>query len=112
MLFDVGDFYDGNNGLSKDEETFAELLELKGRPDLAGHVRGGRAHHRFAFCCGYDLSDWSGFLGLFLGLRRVVSVDAESEWEEWKDVALERFRDDVGLQQVLAMEKDVFASGC
>jgi hypothetical protein len=100
-----------NNGLSKDEETFAELLEQKGRPDLAGHVRGGRAHHRLAFCCGYDLSDWSGFLGLFLGLRRVVGVDAELEWEEWKDVALERFRDDVGLQQVLAMEKDVFASG-
>jgi hypothetical protein len=45
-----------------------------------------------------------------LGLRRVVGVDAELEWAEWKDVALERFRGDVGLQQVLAMEKDVLAS--
>ena len=69
MLFDVGDFYDGNNGLSKDEETFAGLLEQKSRLDLAGHVRGGRAHHRLAFYCGYDLSDWSGFLGLFLGFK-------------------------------------------
>lgn len=103
MLFDVGEFYDGNNALRADEETFAELLEKKGRSDLAGHVRSGRVHHRFAFCCGYDLSGWSGFLGLFLGLRRVVGVDAEVEWDEWKSVALERFREDVGLQQVLAM---------
>ena len=39
-----------------------------------------------------------------------MGVNAELEWAEWKDVALERFRDDVGLQQVLAMEKDVLAS--
>jgi hypothetical protein len=104
MLFDVGEFYDGNNALSKDEETFARLLEQKGRSDLGDHVRHGRVHHRFAFCCGYDLSDWSGFLGLFRGLRKVVDVDADLEWEEWKVVALERYRDDVGLQQILAIQ--------
>ena len=51
-----------------------------------------------------------GFLVCFWVSRRVVGVDAELEWAEWKDVALERFRGDVGLQQVLAMEKDVLAS--
>jgi hypothetical protein len=106
MLFDVGEFYDGNNTLSKDEEMFAELLKTKGRSDLAGYVRGGRLHHRFAFCCGYDLTDWSGFLGLFRGLRKAVGVDMDLEWEEWKRVALERYCDDAGLKQVLAMEKD------
>jgi hypothetical protein len=57
MLFDVAEFYDGSNALSADEEAFAKLLEQKGRFDLTGHVRDGRVHHRFAFCCGYDLSD-------------------------------------------------------
>jgi hypothetical protein len=43
-------------------------------------------------------------LGLFRGLRKVVDVDADLEWEEWKVVALERYRDDVGLQQILAIQ--------
>lgn len=101
MLLDVRDFYDGINKLSADEETFAKLLKEKGRSDLAHHVKSGRSLHRFAFCCGYDLADWNGFLGLFQGLRNIGKVDTDLEWHEWKEMALERFRDDVGLQQAL-----------
>lgn len=107
MLFDVGDFYDGSNALSADEETFAQLLQEKGRSDLADYVKSGRPHHRFAFCCGYDLADWTGFLGLFQGLRNVLNIDAGLEWNDWKKVALERFHDDAGLQQVLEFGESV-----
>lgn len=107
MLFDVGDFYDGSNALSADEETFAQNLQEKGRSDLADYVKSGRLHHRFAFCCGYDLADWTGFLGLFQGLRDVVDVDAGLEWAEWRKIALERYHDDAGLQQVLRIEQSV-----
>lgn len=106
MLFDAGEFCDGNNALSQDEEAFAELLKLKGRSDLACYIRGGRLHHRFAFCCGYDLTDWTGFLGLFRGLRGIVGVDVGLEWEKWRGVALERYDGDVGLGHVLAMERN------
>ncbi|KAK7413994.1 hypothetical protein QQX98_007105 [Neonectria punicea] len=64
----VGDFYRGSNSLSDDEVVFARLLEDKGHGDLAQFVWNGRLQHRFAFCCGYDLADWDGFLGLFRGL--------------------------------------------
>jgi hypothetical protein len=40
-----------------------------------------------------------------------VGVDVDLEWEEWKGVALGRFREDVGLQQVLAIEKNAFSAG-
>ena len=67
-LLPVADFYSGKNSLGDDEIVFARLLEKKGRQDLARFVWNGRLQHRFAFCCGYDLADWDGFLGLFRGL--------------------------------------------
>ncbi|CAJ2506885.1 Uu.00g080710.m01.CDS01 [Anthostomella pinea] len=96
----VGDFYDGKNDLGDDEVVFARLLEEKGRRGLAQCVWNGRLQHRFAFCCGYDLSGWDGFLGLFRGLREAVKVDAGLEWDEWKAVALDRYRDDAGLKLI------------
>lgn len=98
-LLPVADFYDGANNLGEDEFVFARLLEDKRRSDLAAHVRKGRLQHSFAFCCGYDLAgDWSGFLGLFRGLREAVQIDHALDWDEWKKVALCRYSQDDGLK--------------
>ncbi|CAF3447655.1 unnamed protein product [Fusarium graminearum] len=74
----VLDFYSGSNDLGDDEVIFARLLEEKGHRDLTRFVRNDRLQHRFSFCCGYDLADWDGFLGLFRGLRDAVGVDEGS----------------------------------
>lgn len=97
-LLPVADFYDGANNIGEDESVFARLLEDKGRSELASHVRKGRLQHRFAFCCGYDLAgDWSGFLGVFRGLREAIQVDHGLDWDEWKKVALCRYSEDDAL---------------
>lgn len=98
----VADFYKGNNSLGDDEIAFARLLEAKGHQDLAQSVWRGRLQHRFLFCCGYDLTDWDGFLGLFRGLRDAVAVDNGLEWNEWRIIALDRYKDDAGLKLVLS----------
>ncbi|TPX07598.1 uncharacterized protein E0L32_010697 [Thyridium curvatum] len=109
-LLPVASFYDGVNDLGDDEIVFARLLEEKGRQDLAAFVWNGRVQHRFSFCCGYDLADWRGFLGLFQGLRNAVKVDEGLDWDEWKAVALHRYKEDVGLQLLLS-RREVTASG-
>ncbi|KAI4870544.1 kinase-like domain-containing protein [Hypoxylon rubiginosum] len=101
-FFSVAQFYSGANDLGDDEVTFARILEGKGHQDLAGFVWNGRLQHRFAFCCGYDLVDWDGFLGLFQGLRDAVSVDEGVDWDQWKTAALHRYREDAGLQLLLS----------
>ncbi|RMZ84189.1 hypothetical protein DV738_g604, partial [Chaetothyriales sp. CBS 135597] len=108
-LLSVGDFYDGVNDLGDDEIVFARLLEEKGHQDLAAFVWNGRIQHRFAFCCGYDLADWSGFLGLFRGLRDAVKVDEGLDWDEWKTVALHRYKEDAGLQLLLSRHETTAA---
>ncbi|KAF2275683.1 uncharacterized protein EI97DRAFT_420100 [Westerdykella ornata] len=100
-LLPVAEFYNGVNALGEEEEWLAQMFELRGHLGLARAVRGGRVQHFFAFCCGYDLSDWKGFLGLFRGLRDAVGVDPGLGWEEWKGVALERYRGDEGLRVLL-----------
>jgi len=98
----VSEFYGGNTTIGGGEAVFAELLEGRGRRDLAEHVRNGRVQHFFDFCCGYGLEDWDGFLGLFKGLRCAPGVDAGMEWEEWKAVALRRYEVDQGLRALLS----------
>ncbi|KAH9224683.1 hypothetical protein DL95DRAFT_473275 [Leptodontidium sp. 2 PMI_412] len=102
VLLPAGEFYNGVNDLGDYEITFAQLLEEKGSPDLADFVRKGRLQHRFAFCCGYDLADWAGFLGLFRGLRDAVGVDEGLDWDSWKTAALNRYKDDERLQILLS----------
>lgn len=97
-LLPARDFYNGVNDLGDYEIAFAGLLEEKGSPNLASFVRRGRLQHRFAFCCGYDLTDWSGFLGLFRGLRDAVGIDQGLDWESWKTGALIRYKDDEILE--------------
>jgi hypothetical protein len=103
-LLPVGAFYDGKNDLGEQEAEFARILHRKGHAELADVVRRGQIQHRFAFCCGYDLADWDGFVGLFKGLRDVVDVDAGLTWDEWKAVALDRYEADRGLRRLMAEE--------
>lgn len=81
VLLSVCDLYDGKNTLSNDEVVFAQLLDEKGSPDLADVAREGRIQYQFAFCCGYGLGDWDGFLGLFRGLPNAVGTDNGIDWE-------------------------------
>ncbi|KAH7008746.1 hypothetical protein EDB80DRAFT_612728, partial [Ilyonectria destructans] len=90
------------NSLGDDDVVFAHVLEEKGHRDLACFVWNGRLQYRFAFCCGYDLADWDGFLGRFRGLRNAVGVDEDLEWNEWKVAALQHYEDDSELQLLLA----------
>lgn len=101
-LLPVAHFFDGVTNIGDDEAVFAKLLEERGRGDLAGYVRAGRVQHLFTFCCGFELAEWSGFLGLFRGLRNAVAVDEGVEWDEWRMVALDRYRDDEGLRKLLS----------
>lgn len=103
-FFSVAQFYSGANDLGDDEATFARILEGKGRRDLAGFVWNGRLQHIFEFCCGYDLTDWNGFLGLFRGLRDAVKVDAGVDWDKWKTGALHRYGEDTDLQLLLSKQ--------
>ncbi|KAI1483324.1 hypothetical protein F4774DRAFT_367167 [Daldinia eschscholtzii] len=100
-LLPVGELYQGKNNLGNDEVTFAHILEEKGFPTLANYVWKGRLQHRFSFCCGYDLTDWDGFLGLFQGLRDAIKVDHSVDWDCWKSTALHRYREDTSLQLLL-----------
>ena len=104
VLLPVAEFYDGKNNLGEQEVEFAHILDHKGHTELASAVRGGRMQHRFAFCCGYDLADWDGFVGLFKGFRDIVDVDAGLNWDEWKVIALDRYRADKGLGKLIAEE--------
>ncbi|KAJ5982448.1 hypothetical protein N7451_012548 [Penicillium sp. IBT 35674x] len=101
VLLPVADFYAGVNCIGEDEMFFANCLETKGHPDLGMIVRNGRLIHRFRFCCGYDLADWEGFLGLFAGLLVAIGVTSEFHWETWKAESLERYENDHRLQQVM-----------
>lgn len=106
-LLPVADFYSGKNDLGDDEIVFARLLEERGRHDLARFVWNGRLQHRFTFCCGYDLVDWDGSLGLFRGLRDAIGVDDGLEWNDWKAAALQRYKDDSGLQVLLSSHQNL-----
>ena len=105
-LLPVGDFYDGVNELGADEIVFAKLLEEKdSHSDIAKNVWTGRLQHRFTFCCGYDLADWKGFLGLFRGLRDAVGIDGGLDWDAWRRTALKRYENDHSLVLLLTAQK-------
>lgn len=103
VLLPVADFYAGKNSIGEDEMFFAECFEAKGHPDLGTIVKSGRLIHRFRFCCGYDLADWTGFLGLFAGLLEAMDITNDFHWEDWKAEALKRYQSDRQLQQVIGI---------
>lgn len=100
-LLPVKDFYEGINDIGEGEIVFAEILEQSGHKDLGSIVRNGRLGHRFQFCCGYELSDWDGFLGLFGGLLKCLGDEKDFNWETWEAKALAKYRDDDRLQELL-----------
>ncbi|KAG2167872.1 hypothetical protein JADG_007611 [Aureobasidium aubasidani] len=107
VLLDLVGFYAGNPAISPAESYFAEALERKGGMGLAECVRGGRKRRFFEFCCGYDMyTDWEGFKGLFGGLRRCVGGYGELEWEDWREIALERYKEDEGVLQLVVDEQE------
>jgi hypothetical protein len=103
FLIPASHFFDGNITPGPKEIRFAEILEEKGHRDIAQYVRHGRLFHFLSFCSDYNFArDEEGFLLLFKGLRDAAGVDDGLEWEDWKVVALERYKDDEGLKDLLA----------
>lgn len=102
VLLPVADFYEGAGYIGVDEGFFADCLEEKGHPDLGEIVRNGRLLHRIQFCCGYDLDDWDGFIGLFFGLLNILGIEGDLNWETWRAEALEHFQ----LKQLLKLSED------
>ncbi|KAJ5107179.1 hypothetical protein N7456_003854 [Penicillium angulare] len=100
VLFDEADFYDGGNSVSEDESFLVECFEAKGHSDLGSIVRNGHIIHRFRFCCGYSPMDWKGYIGLFGGFLGALGIK-DFHWETWKVEALDRYKDDHRLQQVI-----------
>ncbi|CAG8384327.1 unnamed protein product [Penicillium salamii] len=98
VLLPVADFYEGADYIGEDEDFFAKCLEEKGHPDLGEIVRNGRLLHRIQFCCGYDLDDWDGLIGLFFGLLEILGIEGVSTWESWKADALKCYREDDQLK--------------
>ncbi|KAJ6020061.1 hypothetical protein N7499_003354 [Penicillium canescens] len=105
VLLPVADFYEGADHIGEDEDFFAKCLEEKGHPDLGEIVRNGRLLHRIQFCCGYDLDDWDGFIGLFFGLLKTLGIEGDSNWETWKAEAMESYRGDFQLKQLLKLSE-------
>ncbi|KAJ5901451.1 hypothetical protein N7495_001979 [Penicillium taxi] len=105
VLLPVADFYNGTDHIGQDEIFFAECFEEKGHADLGQIVRNGRLLHRIQFCCGYDLDDWDGFVGLFFGLLKMLGIEENLNWENWKAKALESYQEDSQLKELLKLSQ-------
>ncbi|KAI0145289.1 hypothetical protein GGR57DRAFT_303906 [Xylariaceae sp. FL1272] len=103
LMWPINEFYDGSNEIADDERLFADLFAERGREDVASYVMNGRKAQRFRFGLGVDSECWGNhaeFQTLFLGLRRAFGL-GEENWEEWKVKALDKWKEDRGLQRLL-----------
>ncbi|KAI1081885.1 hypothetical protein F5B20DRAFT_578664 [Whalleya microplaca] len=103
MMWPVAQFYDGSNELTDEELRFAGIFREKGRNDLASYVTEGRKVQRFFFAFGAATecqNDHQTFVALFMGLKRAFESKEEG-WEEWKSKALEKWKSDKVLQDLL-----------
>jgi hypothetical protein len=111
MMWPVGYFYDGINGLAEEEEKFAAIFEQRGRADIAAIVRGGGRWQRYLFFLGGGIPrDMAEFEPLFQGLRKSFSGTGEeksvSSYQEWKQAALAGFsKGDSKLQALMRSER-------
>ena len=98
FLLDVGRYFQGDNGLSSDENLFASILEAAERPDLADCIRNGRLYHRFVSCLEDNISDTEEYKCLFWGLRTLLGLaehdNPEDDWKFWRVNAELTYADD------------------
>ncbi|KAL4887365.1 hypothetical protein BJY04DRAFT_1618 [Aspergillus karnatakaensis] len=99
MLLPATEFYAGTTELGADELEFAQILEDKGRGDLAAIAWQGRIIHWFEYCCEFDFTspNWQGFYGPFGALLRVLNC--VNTWHGWRGVALRVYQNDGYLRQ-------------
>ncbi|CAL1708655.1 unnamed protein product [Somion occarium] len=95
-------FGDADVELSDDEILFADILDGKGKEELAMLVRNGRLQHRiwrsiFENKTAENLPD--SFVSLQTSLFGANNTPVE--WETWKGLALIKYKDDIGLQRLL-----------
>jgi hypothetical protein len=97
-MIDLTDYLTGYP--SRYETTFADILEGMGHERLSRCVRNGRLHHLFLSCWGGDNQSGAAYERLFSALRDAASVDFGLSWLEWKDVAMERYEGEYGIETV------------
>ncbi|KAJ8069598.1 hypothetical protein OCU04_000036 [Sclerotinia nivalis] len=108
MLWDVGDFFDGKSSLSKEEVEFASLLDHEENDaqtqGLGTYVKKGKMTQRLNFLIGNEISDWdiSSYIQNFSALLQApdFSTNVRFSWDEWKSNALEKYKNDEGLQKL------------
>ncbi|KAK1509298.1 hypothetical protein CABS01_16852 [Colletotrichum abscissum] len=104
MMWPISKFYAGSNELAQDELRLAEVFREKGREDLSEHILTGRKVQRFFFAMGPESpSDVSNFTSLFAGLAGAFDYEHE-EWERWKNEALNRWKDDNQLRNLVQQD--------
>ncbi|KAF4418775.1 hypothetical protein CFRS1_v014972 [Colletotrichum fructicola] len=104
MMWPISKFYAGSNELAQDELRLAEVFRERGRKDLSEYILTGRKVQRFFFAMGSESpSDVSNFTSLFAGLREAFDYKHE-EWERWRKDALDRWRDDDHLQNLVQQD--------
>ena len=102
LLLPVLDFFEGGTGFGGEEERFAGSLEQKGANDMARIVKKGRLHHQLAFLCIFDRGlGFEDIQSVFKGLRNSMEIDHRYSWEEWSQLALERYKQDDRLKDIL-----------
>ncbi|KAI9650823.1 hypothetical protein NHQ30_000857 [Ciborinia camelliae] len=112
MLWDVGEFFNGHNGLSSSELAFAEMLKQTVDPDSQGldeYVICGKAIQRLQFILCNGLPDWdiSLYIQNFAALQKALKIDETFEWESWKKAALQKYANDERLQRLVKQEAAV-----
>ncbi|CAL1708633.1 unnamed protein product [Somion occarium] len=96
-------FLDEDMELSSDETALADILDGKGKGELAMLVRNGRLQHRIWRSI-FENKTAENLPVAFTSLQKsLFGVDkAVLEWAVWKEPALARYKDDAGLQRLLS----------
>lgn len=87
FMLNLGQYYSGDNTLSKTEELFMDVLEEKDYSELASCVRQGRIQHRIrvGHCIGGNYKD-PGFPNVVFALLELLGdkLDRKVWWEKWR----------------------------
>lgn len=101
MTWPVGAFCDGAGDLAADEVQLARLFDARDRPDLARCVLHGRRVQRLAFAVDHLNGGARYAQVLFRGLRLAFDSGDDLGWDDWRDRALARYKEDRVLQTLL-----------